>query len=191
MELGNQIKKYRLELQISQEQLADRIYVSRQTISNWENEKSYPDVNSLVLLSEVFQTSIDNLIKGDIAIMKEKINEQEIRKLSHYGNIFSVLFVITILSVVPLFFWLEGLALIPFGILFGITMYWAIKVEKVKKENDVQTYKEIIAFTEGKRLDEIQKQREIGKRPYQNMLKAIAGAVIAVVVCFVMGMLLR
>ena len=54
MELGNQIKKYRSELQISQEQLADRIYVSRQTISNWENEKSYPDVNSLVLLSEVF-----------------------------------------------------------------------------------------------------------------------------------------
>ena len=50
MELGNQIKKYRSELQISQEQLADRIYVSRQTISNWENEKSYPDVNSLVLL---------------------------------------------------------------------------------------------------------------------------------------------
>jgi len=39
MELGNQIKKYRSELQISQEQLADRIYVSRQTISNWENEK--------------------------------------------------------------------------------------------------------------------------------------------------------
>lgn len=61
MELGNQIKKYRSELQISQEQLADRIYVSRQTISNWENEKSYPDVNSLILLSEVFQTSIDKL----------------------------------------------------------------------------------------------------------------------------------
>ena len=81
MELGNQIKKYRSELQISQEQLADRIYVSRQTISNWENEKSYPDVNSLILLSEVFQTSIDKLIKGDIEIMKEKINEQEIKKL--------------------------------------------------------------------------------------------------------------
>ena len=63
MELGNQIKKYRSELQISQEQLADRIYVSRQTISNWENEKNYPDVNSLILLSEVFQTSIDKLIK--------------------------------------------------------------------------------------------------------------------------------
>ena len=56
MELGNQIKKYRSELQLSQDQLAEHIYVSRQTISNWENEKSYPDVNSLVLLSEVFKT---------------------------------------------------------------------------------------------------------------------------------------
>ena len=122
MELGNQIKKYRSELQISQEQLADRIYVSRQTISNWENEKSYPDVNSLILLSEVFQTSIDKLIKGDIEIMKEKINEQEIKKLNYYGNIFCVHLAITILSAVPLFFWLEQLAFIPFGILFVITM---------------------------------------------------------------------
>ena len=108
MELGNQIKKYRSELQISQEQLADRIYVSRQTISNWENEKSYPDVNSLILLSEVFQTSIDKLIKGDIEIMKEKINEQEIKKLNYYDNIFGVHFAITILSAVPLFFWIHN-----------------------------------------------------------------------------------
>ena len=151
MELGNQIKKYRSELQLSQDQLAEHIYVSRQTISNWENEKSYPDVNSLVLLSEVFKTSIDNLIKGDIENMKEKINEQEIKKFNYYGNIFTVHLVITLLSAVPLFFWLERLAFIPFGILFVITMYWALKVEKVKKDNDIQTYKEIVAFSEGKR----------------------------------------
>lgn len=189
MELGNQIKKYRSELQISQEQLADRIYVSRQTISNWENEKSYPDVNSLILLSEVFQTSIDKLIKGDIEIMKEKINEQEILKLNYYSNIFGVHFAIMILSAVPLFFWLEQLAFIPFGILFVITMYWALKVEKVKKDNDIQTYKEIVAFSEGKRLDEIQKQREIGKRPYQNVLKGIVAGIVTTVVCFIIGLL--
>lgn len=79
MELGNQIKKYRSELQLSQDQLAEHIYVSRQTISNWENEKSYPDVNSLILLSEVFQTSIDKLIKGDIEIMKEKLMNKKLR----------------------------------------------------------------------------------------------------------------
>ena len=49
MELGKQIKKHRQEVQLSQEELAERVYVSRQTISNWENDKSYPDVNSLVL----------------------------------------------------------------------------------------------------------------------------------------------
>ena len=189
MQLGNQIKKYRSELQISQEQLADRIYVSRQTISNWENEKSYPDVNSLVLLSEVFQTSIDHLIKGDIETMKEKIDEQEIKKLHHYGAILSLHFVIMIVSAVPLFFWLERLAWIPFGILFVITMYWALKVEKIKKNNDIQTYKEIVAFSEGKRLDEIQKQREIGKRPYQHLLKAIIAAVVTLAVCFLVGFL--
>ena len=68
MELGKQIRMYRQEAQLSQEELADRVYVSRQTISNWENDKSYPDVNSLVLLSEVFHISLDNLIKGDIDV---------------------------------------------------------------------------------------------------------------------------
>ena len=64
MELGNKIKYYRGEKELSQEELAERVYVSRQTISNWENNKSYPDINSIVLLSEIFEISIDNLIKG-------------------------------------------------------------------------------------------------------------------------------
>ena len=189
MEIGSKIKKSRIDAKLTQEQAAEALGISRQTISNWENEKSYPDVNSLILLSEVFQTSIDKLIKGDIEIMKEKINEQEIKKLNYYGNIFCVHLAITILSAVPLFFWLEQLAFIPFGILFVITMYWALKVEKVKKDNDIQTYKEIVAFLEGKRLDEIQKQREIGKRPYQNVLIGIVAGIVTIVVCFLNGLL--
>ena len=50
MELGNQIKRYRKERSLSQDALAEKVYVSRQTISNWENDKSYPDINSLMLL---------------------------------------------------------------------------------------------------------------------------------------------
>ena len=46
---------------------------------NWENDKSYPDVTSLVLLSEVFQISLDKLIKGDIDTMKEVIKQEEIK----------------------------------------------------------------------------------------------------------------
>lgn len=44
MQVGNQIKKYRDQLHLSQEQLAEKIYVTRQTISNWETNKSYPDI---------------------------------------------------------------------------------------------------------------------------------------------------
>ena len=65
MEIGNQIKKYRNELGLSQEELADKIFVTRQTISNWENEKNYPDIRSLVMLSTLFDISLDNLVKGD------------------------------------------------------------------------------------------------------------------------------
>lgn len=47
-------------------ELAYRVYFSRQTISNWENNKNHPDINGNALLSEVFEISIDNLIKGDL-----------------------------------------------------------------------------------------------------------------------------
>ena len=161
MELSIQIKKYRTELHLSQEELAEKVYVTRQTISNWENEKSYPDIHSLLLLSSLFNVSLDQLIKGDIEKMKEIISEQEIKKFNYYGSIYTVHLAVLIISAVPLFMWLGRYAYIPFGILFIITMYWALKVEKLKKKNDIQTYKEIVAFTEGKKLDEKYKEANI------------------------------
>lgn len=191
MELSTQIKKYRRALNLSQEKLAEKVYVTRQTISNWENGKSYPDIHSLLLLSSLFHVSLDQLIKGDLETMKEIINEQEVKQFNHYSSIYTVHLVLLLLSAVPLFMWLERYAFIPFGILFAITMLWALKVEKLKKENDIQTYKEIVAFTEGKKLDEIQKQVEVGKRPYQKVLLVIGSAVITVSVCFLIGFLMH
>ena len=106
MELGKQIKMYRLENKLSQEELADRIYVSRQTISNWENDKSYPDINSLVLLSEVFRVSLDKLIQGDIEAMKDVIKKEEVDKMNRYGKVYTIMLIVTVVSVVPLFMWL-------------------------------------------------------------------------------------
>lgn len=191
MELGKQIKKHRQEVQLSQEKLADRVYVSRQTISNWENDKSYPDVNSLVLLSEIFQISLDNLIKGDIEVMKDVIQKEEIVKMNRYGKIYTIMLIVTVVSAVPLFMWLGVWAFIPWGIIWALSMYFAFQVEKVKKNNDVQTYKEIVAFSEGKLLDDIQKQREIGKRPYQKIFLVIGSALITFVVCVLIGFLMH
>ena len=191
MELGKQIKKHRQEVQLSQEELANRVYVSRQTISNWENDKSYPDVNSLVLLSEIFQISLDNLIKGDIEVMKDVIQKEEIEKMNRYGKSYTIMLIATAVSAVPLFMWLGVWAFIPWGIIWAISMYFAFKVEKVKKDNDVQTYKEIVAFSEGKLLDDIHKQREIGKRPYQKILLVIGTALTTFVVCALIGFLMH
>ena len=175
MELSIQIKKYRTELHLSQEELAEKVYVTRQTISNWENEKSYPDIHSLLLLSSLFNVS----------------SEQEIKKFNYYGSIYTVHLAVLIISAVPLFMWLGRYAYIPFGILFIITMYWALKVEKLKKKNDIQTYKEIVAFTEGKKLDELHKAVEVGKRPYQNILKVIISAGVTAMICFLIGVLMH
>lgn len=191
MELGKQIKKYRQEAHLSQDELANRIYVSRQTISNWENDKSYPDVNSLVLLSEIFQISLDKLIKGDIEVMKDVIQKEEIEKMNRYGKAYTIMLIATAVSAVPLFMWLGVWAFIPWGIIWAISMYFAFKVEKVKKDNDVQTYKEIVAFSEGKLLDDIHKQREIGKRPYQKILLVIGCASVTFVVCILIGFLMH
>lgn len=191
MELGKQIKMYRLENKLSQEELADRIYVSRQTISNWENDKSYPDINSLVLLSEVFKISLDRLIKGDIETMKDVIQKEEVDKMNRYGKIYTIMLIVTVVSAVPLFMWLGVWALIPWGIIWMLSMYFASKIEKIKKDNDVQTYKEIVAFSEGKLLDDIYKQQEIAKRPYQKMLLVIGSVLITLCVCMLIGLLMH
>jgi len=104
-----------------------------------------------------------------------------------YGNISGLLMILCVISVAPMFIFIGKWSILPLGIIFAAAMYYANKIERIKKDNDIQTYKEIVAFTEGKKLDEIQKQREIGKRPYQKFLIAVVGAVIAALVSFVIA----
>lgn len=108
--------------------------------------------------------------------MKKEISKVEVEKHNRYGTIFSILFLIAIVAFVPLVKFLELFGVIIWGILYAIVMVWAVRVWKIQKDNDISTYKEIVAFSEGKMLDEIQKQREIGKRPYQTVLKLLFGA---------------
>ena len=70
-------------------------------------------------------------------------------------------------------------------------MFFALKVEKLKKDNDIQTYKEIVAFSEGKKLNMIDKKVEIGKRPYQKILLAVGSTIITMLICFLIGLLMN
>lgn len=75
MNFGDKIKKLRKGNNLSQEQLAEKLNVSRQAISKWESNKAYPDIDNLILLRNIFDVSLDDLIIGGNSIESEHINE--------------------------------------------------------------------------------------------------------------------
>lgn len=81
MNLGDKISDLRKEKNLSQDSFADLFHVTRQTVSNWENGKSYPDLEILLKISEKFQVSVDELLKNDVVVIR-KIDSQKKRKKS-------------------------------------------------------------------------------------------------------------
>ena len=190
MQLGQRIKDLRNLNKMSQEELADRVYVSRQTISSRENDKSYPDIHSLLMLSEIFKVSLDELVKGDIEIMKEKINQEAIGKFKKDNLIYGVLLTVCMLLIVPMNKYMGIIGDIIWLSVFGITMYYAIRIERFKKENDIYTYKEIIAFQNGEKLDDIAKAKEKKKRRSQIIIFALIAAVVGLLITTILHSLM-
>ena len=182
MDIGKQIRKHRTELKLSQDDLADKVYVTRQTISNWENDRNYPDIRSLVLLSNVFGISLDILVKGDLEQMKEEIRAEDIHKFKRDSRVYVVMLIGMIVLPMPLVRYLKAWGIVIWLIWACVSLWWGWRIEKYKKVHDIHTYKEIVAFMDGKRLDELEKNQEIGKRPYQITMLVVATAVIALVI---------
>ncbi len=65
MEVGQKLKQARLKAKLTQDQVSEAIQVSRQTLSNWENERYCPDIVSVIKLSDLYNTSLDELLKGE------------------------------------------------------------------------------------------------------------------------------
>jgi len=64
--MGKRLKIIRIERDLSQEDVADKLHLSRQSISRWENGRGVPDIGSLLRLSELYETSVDGILQGDI-----------------------------------------------------------------------------------------------------------------------------
>ena len=191
MELGSQIRKRRQELGLSQEELAQRVYATRQSVSNWENGRTCPDIKSLLLLAEVFSATLDDLVKGDIAEMKKQIDEAEKTAFRRDSSIFTALFAAMLVTCVPLVMLWRWWGLAAWSVLAAVAFAWSFRVERWKKKFDIQTWREIVAFTEGKTLSEIEKAREEGKRPYQKALLAAGSGLLGAAVALVMLLLWR
>lgn len=181
MEIGKQIKKHRLESKLSQDDLAEKIFVTRQTISNWENDKNYPDIKSLLLLSNLFGVSLDILVKGDLKEMKERINEDDIKKFKNTGTIYGILLISSMILAVPLTYLFGKIGWIVWMSIYAVTMFFSIRIWKLQKTHNIKTYREIVAFTEGRTLDQLEKSCEKGKRPYQEILFIVGTGMIAII----------
>ena len=82
MDFGSQIKKLRTSRKLTQEQLAQKLNVSRQTISSWENNRNLPDLEMVVMIAKTFQLSLDQLILGDPTMTTKLMNDSsEVRKM--------------------------------------------------------------------------------------------------------------
>ena len=87
MNIGNQISKIRKEQQLTQEQFGSLFHVTRQTVSNWENEKSYPDLQMLIDISNQFEIFLDALIKEDSKMVKTIDKERVLGKIKKEKSI--------------------------------------------------------------------------------------------------------
>ncbi|EJN94776.1 helix-turn-helix domain-containing protein [Streptococcus ratti] len=77
LQFSNQLKKLRTECELSQEELANQLFISRQAISKWENGEAAPDMNNLIKLADIFEVSLDKLVLGK---EDEKVVENAVEK---------------------------------------------------------------------------------------------------------------
>lgn len=134
MTVGEKLKNARNEAEFTQEQLAEKLGVSRQTISSWENERSYPDIGNLIELSDLYDLSLDELLKKEekyIEDLQEKTDVVESNKqvmltciiwFLLYGGVFGLR---TLGIVQPI----ENIWINMIGMLFviGVFIRWIIK----------------------------------------------------------------
>ncbi|MBQ3021667.1 MAG: helix-turn-helix transcriptional regulator [Bacilli bacterium] len=190
MDIGNRIKKYREINGLSQEELADRIFVSRPTISNWETNKFYPDIQSICMLCNVFAVSLDDFIKGDVEKMKKIISEKEMNNYNRISVLFTIEIMIVLFSAYPLINFLRIPGVIIWSVLLIIGLIMSHKIEKIHQKYDIRTYKEIVAFTEQRSLSKDEIIEEKAKRPYQKVLLLILSGLIAILVYVMLELLI-
>ncbi len=134
MTMGEKLAKLRREHNLTQEQFAELLMVSRQSVSKWELNTTYPDTEKLIRISKLFDCSLDYLLKDEIEQMD--INVVEANEEARYIKLRAG--VLTYLSFPPIFGWIVGIYSLKFqkenmksktqigltivGILFSLTL---------------------------------------------------------------------
>jgi len=124
MEIGKKIQEARLNAKLTQEQSAEALGVSRQTISNWENEKTYPDIISVVKMSDLYSISLDRLLKEEKALSSYLDYLEESTNVVKSKNrlaklILTVLYLaIWAIALITFWFFTDGSDAMGYGVMF-------------------------------------------------------------------------
>ena len=102
MKIGDKLKNARLDKKLTQEEVAEKLFVSRQSISNWENNKTYPDIGNVIALSDLYQISLDEPLKGSDNFMKHLEESTDIVE-SNKKLIFIIVIALIAMIVMALF----------------------------------------------------------------------------------------
>lgn len=137
MSLGEKIKAMRQQSSLSQEQLAEKLHVSRQAITKWETGKGIPDIANLIAISDEFDLSLDELIKDDIAVKKKIISDSSSKK----WHILVIVYLAAIVAYIIYFAICHRIFMIGFLIATLFMLFYEVRIfvkEKIYRQNNEQ-----------------------------------------------------
>lgn len=109
MEIGAKLKERRTAAGLTQEAVAEHLGVSRQTVSNWENDRSYPDIIRVIHLSDLYDTSLDELLKGDGKMLQYLAESTDtVKSRQKLARLIPVAVYLVIWAMSVVVFWLGG-----------------------------------------------------------------------------------
>lgn len=110
MNFNEKIKEIRKKQNLTQEQFAEKIFVSRNAVAKWESNRGYPDIQNLITISDVFGISLDDLMKNDKKLTKKIISDSASKK----WHILVIVYLIAIIIYIAYFHFIHKILMIGF-----------------------------------------------------------------------------
>ncbi len=135
MSLGETIRECRKKAELSQEQLAGKLNVSRQAITKWETDKGIPDVTNLIAISDEFGLSLDELIKGNATVKRKIIADSSAKK----WHILVIVYLLAIVAYIVYFAVAHRILMIGFLIATLFMLFYELRIfikERIYRQKD-------------------------------------------------------
>ena len=133
MTLGEKIKEARKQCGLSQEQLAEKLAVSRSAVTKWETDKGIPDIANLIAISDEFGLSLDELIKDNVAVKKKIIADSSAKK----WHILTIVYLVAIVAYIAYFAICHKILMIGFLIATLFMLFFELRIfikEKIYRQ---------------------------------------------------------